>query len=151
MLRVGDLDKSIQYYTEALGMRVLRRKDNESQKYTLAFLGYGDDDDNVAIELTCAADQRDAEPRLQNRRRPVELGAERPHQNCPGGSTELGNTGKKQDLGTLTSLATTGQRSWARLAPRSRVSMPELPHGLICSLHVFAHVEGNEPKPCNVS
>ena len=54
MLRVGDLDKSIQYYTEALGMRLIRRKDNESQKYTLAFLGYGDEDDNVAIELTCA-------------------------------------------------------------------------------------------------
>ena len=52
MLRVGDLDKSIQYYTEALGMKVLRRKDVESQKYTLAFLGYGEDDDNVAIELT---------------------------------------------------------------------------------------------------
>ena len=54
MLRVGDLDKSIQYYTEALGMKVIRRKDVESQKYTLAFLGYGDEDNNVAIELTCA-------------------------------------------------------------------------------------------------
>ena len=52
MLRVGDLDKSIQYYTEALGMKVLRRKDVESQKYTLAFLGYGEEEDNVAIELT---------------------------------------------------------------------------------------------------
>ena len=52
MLRVGDLDKSIQYYTEALGMKLLRRKDVESQKYTLAFLGYGEEDDNVAIELT---------------------------------------------------------------------------------------------------
>lgn len=38
MLRVGDLDKSIQYYTEALGMKVIRRSENESQKYTLAFL-----------------------------------------------------------------------------------------------------------------
>ncbi len=67
MLRVGDLDKSIQYYTEALGMKVLRRKDNESQKYTLAFLGYGGDDDNVAIELTCGSGGRDAGLRLQDR------------------------------------------------------------------------------------
>lgn len=52
MLRVGDLDKSIQYYTEALGMKVIRKSENESQKYTLAFLGYGEEEDNVLIELT---------------------------------------------------------------------------------------------------
>ena len=52
MLRVGDLNKSIQYYTEALGMRVIRKSENESQKYTLAFLGYGEEDENVLIELT---------------------------------------------------------------------------------------------------
>ena len=52
MLRVGDLNKSIQYYTEALGMRVIRKSENESQKYTLAFLGYGEEDETVLIELT---------------------------------------------------------------------------------------------------
>ena len=52
MLRVGDLEKSIQYYTEALGMRVIRRSENKGQKYSLAFLGYGEEDDNVLIELT---------------------------------------------------------------------------------------------------
>ena len=86
MLRVGDLDKSIQYYTEALGMRVLRRKDNESQKYTLAFLGYGDDDDNVAIELTCATGSGTSSRRFVIWRWHVGLGAQRTHSsslNCP--------------------------------------------------------------------
>lgn len=52
MLRVSDLDKSIQYYTEALGMKLLRKKDNETGKYTLAFLSYGDELDNTVFELT---------------------------------------------------------------------------------------------------
>jgi lactoylglutathione lyase len=44
MLRVTDLDKSIQYYTEALGMRLLRTRENKEQGYTLAFVGYEDED-----------------------------------------------------------------------------------------------------------
>ena len=52
MLRVSDLDKSIQYYTEALGMKLLRKKDNETGKYTLAFLSYGDELNNTVFELT---------------------------------------------------------------------------------------------------
>ena len=52
MLRVSDLDKSLQYYTEALGMKLLRKKDNETGKYTLAFLSYGDELDNTVFELT---------------------------------------------------------------------------------------------------
>lgn len=52
MLRVTDLDASIQYYTEALGMRLLRKSDNESQKYSLAFMGYADEKDSCVIELT---------------------------------------------------------------------------------------------------
>ena len=58
MLRVTDLDRSIQYYTEALGMRLLRKSDNESQKYSLAFMGYADEKASCVIELTynwCAA------------------------------------------------------------------------------------------------
>lgn len=52
MLRVTDLDKSIKYYTEALGMQLLKKKDNKDYKYTLAFLGYGPEEENVVFELT---------------------------------------------------------------------------------------------------
>ena len=52
MLRVGDLQKSIKFYTEILGMSLLRQKDYPDGKFTLAFLGYGPESDNSAIELT---------------------------------------------------------------------------------------------------
>jgi lactoylglutathione lyase len=52
MLRTGDLDRSIQFYTEVLGMKLLRRKDYPNGKFTLAFLGYGDEADHSVIELT---------------------------------------------------------------------------------------------------
>ena len=52
MLRVGDLEKSIRFYTEILGMTLLRQKDYPEGKFTLAFVGYGDEKDNTAIELT---------------------------------------------------------------------------------------------------
>lgn len=52
MLRVGDLQRSIDFYTEVLGMRLLRQKDYPDGKFTLAFLGYGDEKDNTVIELT---------------------------------------------------------------------------------------------------
>lgn len=52
MLRVGDLDRSIKFYTEILNMKLLRRKDYPDGKFTLAFLGYGDESENAAIELT---------------------------------------------------------------------------------------------------
>ena len=52
MLRVGDLQRSIQFYTEVLGMRLLRQKDYPDGEFTLAFLGYGDEADNTVIELT---------------------------------------------------------------------------------------------------
>lgn len=52
MLRVGDLDRSIKFYTETLGMTLLRQKDYPEGKFTLAFVGYGDEKNNTAIELT---------------------------------------------------------------------------------------------------
>lgn len=52
MLRVGDLEKSIEFYTEVLGMRLLRRKDYPDGKFTLAFLGYADESEQACIELT---------------------------------------------------------------------------------------------------
>ena len=52
MLRVKDLDKSLQFYTEVLGMRLLRKKDFPSGQFTLAFVGYDDEDKSAVIELT---------------------------------------------------------------------------------------------------
>jgi len=52
MLRVGDLDKSIEFYVEVLGMTLLRQKDYPKGEFTLAFLGYGNESENPAIELT---------------------------------------------------------------------------------------------------
>lgn len=52
MLRVGDLDRSIAFYTEFLGMQLLRRRDFPDGRFTLAFLGYGPEADNTVLELT---------------------------------------------------------------------------------------------------
>ena len=52
MLRVGDLDRSIRFYTEVLGMKLLRQKDYPDGRFTLAFIGYGDESANTVIELT---------------------------------------------------------------------------------------------------
>jgi lactoylglutathione lyase len=52
MLRVGDLERSIDFYTNVLGMRLLRRTDRPEQKYTLAFVGYGDEAAHAVLELT---------------------------------------------------------------------------------------------------
>jgi len=52
MLRVGDLDRSLAFYTQVLGMRELRRKDYPDGRFTLAFVGYQDEADGAVIELT---------------------------------------------------------------------------------------------------
>ena len=52
MLRVGNLDKSIKFYTDVLGMTLLRKKDYPEGRFTLAFLGYGDESNTTALELT---------------------------------------------------------------------------------------------------
>lgn len=52
MLRVGNLEKSIQFYTEVLGMTLLRQKEYPKGEFTLAFLGYGSEENNTVLELT---------------------------------------------------------------------------------------------------
>jgi len=52
MLRVGDLKRSIDFYTSVLGMRVLRQKDYPDGRFTLAFVGYGSEDEEAVLELT---------------------------------------------------------------------------------------------------
>ena len=52
MLRVGDLERSLAFYTDVLGMTLLRRRDYPSGRFTLAFVGYGDERDTAVLELT---------------------------------------------------------------------------------------------------
>ena len=57
MIRVRDLDASLNFYTNLLGMNVLRKRDYPTGKFTLAFVGYGDETSNTVIELTHNWDQ----------------------------------------------------------------------------------------------
>jgi lactoylglutathione lyase len=57
MIRVRDLDASIAFYTKLLGMRLLRRTDYEGGRFTLAFVGYGEESDTTVLELTHNWDQ----------------------------------------------------------------------------------------------
>ena len=59
MFRVKDLDKSLNFYTNLLGMKLLRKRDYPTGKFTLAFVGYGDETDSTVIELTHNWDQQD--------------------------------------------------------------------------------------------
>nr|WP_238718390.1 lactoylglutathione lyase [Petrachloros mirabilis] len=52
MLRVGDLERSLDFYCNVLGMKLLRRKDYPGGEFTLAFVGYGDESDHTVLELT---------------------------------------------------------------------------------------------------
>ena len=52
MLRVGDLQRSVKFYTEVLGMKLLRTTDRPEQKYSLAFVGYDSEDRSAVLELT---------------------------------------------------------------------------------------------------
>ena len=52
MLRVGDLERSIAFYTDVLAMRLLRRRENPGGRYTLAFVGYGEESETAVLELT---------------------------------------------------------------------------------------------------
>jgi lactoylglutathione lyase len=59
MIRVRDLDASLNFYTNLLGMKVLRKRDYPTGKFTLAFVGYGDETSNTVIELTHNWDQQE--------------------------------------------------------------------------------------------
>src|SRR5205085_1737761 len=59
MIRVHDLDASLRFYTELLGMKLLRKRDYPTGKFTLAFVGYGDETSNTVIELTHNWDQKE--------------------------------------------------------------------------------------------
>jgi lactoylglutathione lyase len=59
MIRVKDLDASLDFYTEKLGMKLLRKRDYPTGKFTLAFVGYGDEADHTVIELTHNWDQKE--------------------------------------------------------------------------------------------
>jgi len=61
MLRVRDLDRSLHFYCELLGMKLLRRKDFSGGAFTLAFVGYGDESETAVLELTHNWDGRDYE------------------------------------------------------------------------------------------
>ena len=52
MLRVGDLKRSVEFYTQVLGMRLLRQSDYPDGRFTLAFVGYGEESDEAVLELT---------------------------------------------------------------------------------------------------
>jgi len=52
MIRVGDLERSIKFYTECFDMKLLRTSENSEYQYTLAFVGYGDESDHTVLELT---------------------------------------------------------------------------------------------------
>lgn len=62
MIRVGDLDRSIEFYSEVLGMRLLRKKDYPEGKFTLAFIGYGPESEEAVIELTHNWDTKEYDP-----------------------------------------------------------------------------------------
>ena len=82
MLRVGDLEQSIAFYTEVLGMQLLRRKDYPTGRFTLAFLGYGPESDHTVLELTHNWDMSAYE--LGDGYGHIALGVEDIHSTCAG-------------------------------------------------------------------
>ena len=84
MLRVGDLDKSIDFYVNRLGMSLLRKKDYPHGKFTLAFVGYGSEKDNTVIELTCNWDKKSDDYELGNKYGHIAIGVKDIHLICKG-------------------------------------------------------------------
>ena len=82
MLRVGDLEQSIAFYTEVLGMQLLRRKDYPTGRFTLAFLGYGPESEHTVLELTYNWDTSAYE--LGDGYGHIALGVEDIHSTCAG-------------------------------------------------------------------
>src|SRR5439155_8569643 len=67
MLRVGDLDRSVRFYTEVLGMKLLRTTDRPEQKYKLAFVGYDSEERSAVLELTYNYRSEEHTSELQSR------------------------------------------------------------------------------------
>jgi len=84
MLRVGDLDKSIDFYVNRLGMNLLRKKDYPHGKFTLAFVGYGSEKENTVIELTYNWDKKSEDYELGDKYGHIAIGVKDIHLNCQG-------------------------------------------------------------------
>ena len=80
MIRVGDLNQSIGFYTKILGMKLLRQKDYPSGRFTLAFVGYGSEDKETVLELTHNWDTKSY--KLGNGFGHIALGVKNIHQTC---------------------------------------------------------------------
>ena len=82
MLRVGDLDKSIDFYVNRLGMNLIRRKDYPHGGFTLAFVGYGSEKDNAVIELTHNWSKKSEDYELGNKYGHIAIGVKDIHGIC---------------------------------------------------------------------
>ena len=82
MLRVGDLDKSIDFYVNRLGMRLIRRKDYPHGEFTLAFVGYGSEKENAVIELTYNWSKKSEDYELGNKYGHIAIGIKDINRTC---------------------------------------------------------------------
>ena len=82
MLRVGDLDKSIDFYVNKLGMNLLRKKDYPHGKFTLAFVGYGSEKENSVIELTYNWDKKYEDYEMGNKYGHIAIGVKDIYLKC---------------------------------------------------------------------
>lgn len=82
MLRVGDLDKSIDFYVNKLGMSLIRRKDYPHGEFTLAFVGYGSEKDNAVIELTHNWSKKSEDYDLGDKYGHIAIGVKDIHRTC---------------------------------------------------------------------
>ena len=82
MLRVGDLDKSIDFYVNRLGMQLIRKKDYPHGKFTLAFVGYGSEKDNAVIELTHNWGKQSEDYQLGDKYGHIAIGVKEIHTLC---------------------------------------------------------------------
>ncbi|WP_269913535.1 lactoylglutathione lyase [Acinetobacter sp. HY1485] len=80
MLRVGNLEKSLAFYTDVLGMKLLRRRDFETGRFTLAFVGYGEEETHTVLELTHNWDESSYD--LGNAYGHIAVGVEDAYQAC---------------------------------------------------------------------
>jgi len=93
MIRVGDLEKSLNFYTRVLGMKLLRRKDYPTGRFTLAFVGYGLESETTVLELTHNWDQ--TQYKLGNGYGHIALGVENIYSTCKDISENGGNIVRK--------------------------------------------------------